>query len=397
MGRGWRVMRGRGWIIPVVLGLIVAGLVLLVPNQPSSSPDHRSDSDAPDGASALYELSSRLGHPTSQLKGSFGLPDKPGIMFVFSPSDPYDGSQARQVAQWVRDGGTLVYADSSIEPTLAAEFNLTNTQEFIGGSAASDSGSAQSTITASTPVFAGVTNLVTTSTIVQTFEPKTDQVPVLRIVVPGRLGGNRAVGMLATLGKGHAFFLGDPLVLCNGLLGKGDNGRFAADLLAFAPASAPVRFDEFHHGAGATSASVNDWVTTPWGAALGWALVVVFIGFLLRGRAFGPPIPILSTRDRSSAEYAAAVGTLLRRARARDLTLKVVADATRRALAERTGLGRGVPADRLGSVLQQRAPALAAELNEADALSAGVSRSESQLLKAARKLHALAYPSAKSK
>ena len=129
-------MRGRGWIIPVVLGLIVAGLVLLVPNQPSNSPDHRSDSDAPDGASALYELSSRLGHPTSQLKGSFGLPDKPGIMFVFSPSDPYDGSQARQVAQWVRDGGTLVYADSSIEPTLATEFNLTNTQEFIGGSAA---------------------------------------------------------------------------------------------------------------------------------------------------------------------------------------------------------------------------------------------------------------------
>ena len=396
-------MRGRGWIIPVVLGLIVAGLVLLVPNQPSNSPDHRSDSDAPDGVSALYELSSRLGHPTSQLKGSFGLPDKPGIMFVFAPSDPYDSIQARQVAQWVRDGGTLVYADSAIDPSLASGSSASPAPRSTSAARRRRQRDAAPVDRhgIGAPVWvAGVTKLVTTSpAIVETFRVPTPAGGALSSASRSRVaaGGNRAVGVLATLGKGHAFFLGDPLVLCNGLLGKGDNGRFAADLLAFAPAGAPVRFDEFHHGAGATSASVNDWVTTPWGAALGWALVVVFIGFLLRGRAFGPPIPILSTRDRSSAEYAAAVGTLLRRARARDLTLKVVADATRRALAERTGLGRGVPADRLGSVLQQRAPALAAELNEADALSAGVSRSESQLLKAARKLHALAYPSAKSK
>jgi hypothetical protein len=390
-------MRGRGWIIPIVLGAIVAVLVLLVPNQPSNSPDHRSDSDAADGTSALFELASRLGHPTSRVQESFGVPDTPGIMFVLSPADPYEGGQARQLAQWVRDGGTLVYADSALDSNLASQFDVSSSEEFLDTSSSSDATQAESTIDAGTPVFDGVTSLRTSATVVGALEPKTNQVPFMRVQVPGRRGGNKALGVVMALGKGRAILMGDPLVFTNGVLGKADNGRFAADILAMAPASAPVRFDEFHHGGGGVSQSFNDWVTTPWGAALAWVLVVVFVGFLLRGRSFGPAIPILSTRDRSSAEYAAAVGTLLRRARARDLTLKVVADATRRALAERTGLGRGVAPDRLGAVLEQRSPALAAELSQAEALSAGVSRSEAQLLRAARKLHALAYPSAKDR
>jgi hypothetical protein len=389
-------MRGRAWIIPVALGLIVVVLVLVVPNQPSSSPDHRSDSDAPDGTSALYEYASRLGHPTARQKGSFNLPDKPGILFVFSPDDPYDQSQARQLAQWVRDGGTLVYADAAIDERLAAEFRVTASESYISGPGA-DSGSRQVTLTAPVPLLDGVSTLVSAPEVAETYAPTTGQVAVLRVGLGSRGGADRVVGILAHEGKGRAFFLGDPILLCNGYLGKADNGRLAADLLAMAPAYAPVRFDEFHHGAGGTSASINDWVTTPWGIALAWALVVIFVGFFVRGRSFGPPIPILSTRDRSSAEYATAVGTLLRRARARDLTLKVIADATRRTLAERTGLGRGVPADRMASVLRQRAPQLAADLGEADAMAPTVSGSESQLLKAARKLHALAYPSAKSK
>jgi hypothetical protein len=387
-------MRGRGWLIPAALGLIVAVLVLLVPNQPSNSPDHRSDSDAPDGASALYELSSRLGHPTSRLKGTFGFADGPGIVFVLSPGDAFDGSQAGRLAQWVRDGGTLVYADSSLDPNLARAFDISSTAEFLDAEPAPDGNPAESTITA-TPFFDGVANLRTNAVIVGFLDPRPGQVAALHF--PGRSPQGSTVGLVARLGRGRAVVLGDPLLLCNGLLGKADNGRFAADVLATAPTGAPVYFDEYHHGAGGTSASFNDWVTTPWGAALAWVLLVVFIGSLLRSRSFGPPIPILSSRDRSSAEYAAAVGTLLRRARARELTLRVVAGATRRALAERTGLGRGIPPDRLDAVLQQRSPTLADELSQADALAPGVAGSESQLLRAARRLHALAYPSAKKK
>src|SRR6202011_6305225 len=90
---------------------------------------------AVDGTSALYEYASRLGHPTARQKGSFNLPDKPGILFVFSPDDPYDQSQARQLAQWVRDGGTLVYADAAIDQRLAAAVRVTASESFVSGSA----------------------------------------------------------------------------------------------------------------------------------------------------------------------------------------------------------------------------------------------------------------------
>jgi hypothetical protein len=339
-----------------------------------------------------------LDHPVSRQKGSFSLPDRPGIMFVFSPDTDFTTAQARDLLQWVRDGGTLVYADAGPDPRLEQAFGLSSAEAFVGGSVTGPEGSTNNArLTVAAPVLDGVTTLESAPDVVNTYSPKPGQVPVLRLQLQGVGEDGRAVGMLETVGKGRAFFLGDPLVLANGYLGKADNGRFAADLLALAPPGAPVRFDEYHHGAGGASASLNDWVTTPWGAALGFSLVVFFLGFLVRGRSFGPPISIASARDRSSAEYASAVGTLLRRARARELTWKVLGDATRRALAERTGLGRSVPPDRVPELLERRAPALAGQLGEADTLAADVAASDGRLLKAARRLHALAYPSAKTR
>jgi hypothetical protein len=116
---------------------------------------------------------------------------------------------------------------------------------------------------------------------------------------------------------------------------------------------------------------------------------------LLRGRAFGPRLPPAGAGVRSAAEYAAAVGSLLHQAGGRALALKVVADATRRALAHQVGLGGGVPLDRLDEVLARRAPALAEQYTTAAAEAERAGRSESTLLAAARRLHDLAYPMAR--
>lgn len=383
-------MRGRAWLIPIALLLVVAVLVLLVPNHPNSSPEHSSDSDAPDGTSALYELSSRLGHPTSRVKDAFSLGDSSGVLFVFSPLAAVSKPQAGELAQWVRDGGTLVYADTRVETSVRDAFGVDAAPEYVGLRPNSDGTAREAPILVTAPVLDGVDQLRSAPQVAAVYTPDLNQVPVLRLD-----DRERVVGILVRLGRGRAFFLGDPLPVCNGFLGKADNGRFAADVLAMAPPGAPVRFDEFHHRLSSASASVNDWVTTPWGAALGWALVVVFLGFFLRARPFGPRVAIVSTRERSSAEHATAVGALLRRARARELTLKMLSDAARRALAERTGLGRGVAPERLAAVLERRAPDLAGELRSADMAAAGAAGSDQALLEAARKLHSLAYPSAK--
>jgi hypothetical protein len=198
-------------------------------------------------------------------------------------------------------------------------------------------------------------------------------------------------------GAGAIVVLSDPQVLANGNLGLADNGHLAADLISLTPAGAPVLFDEFHHGAGGTSPSLTDWVTTPWGAAFGAALLVVYLGLVLRGRAFGPAISLAPARDRSSAEYADAVGTLLRRARARASTLAILDEATRRSLAARVGLSHATPPEQLARVLEQRAPELARDLESAEAAAPGGAGSERALLDAARRLHSLAYPSAEKR
>jgi hypothetical protein len=74
-------------------------------------------------------------------------------------------------------------------------------------------------------------------------------------------------------------------------------------------------------------------MTTAWGAALLWAVLVIFAGVALRARAFGPRLSLQSMRDRSSAEYAEAIGRLLHRTGARAVTLETLVQATRRAIA----------------------------------------------------------------
>src|SRR2546429_9594769 len=137
------------------------------------------------------------------------------------------------------------------------------------------------------------------------FRPTASQVPLLR---------NEAGEVLALrqeVGHGQLVALTDPLILCNGYLGKPDNGRFAADLMAMTPANGRVWFDEFQHGAAAGASTETAWVTTPWGFALLLAVVITFAGLAMLGLAFGPAIPLQACEDRSTAEYAVAVGSPL--------------------------------------------------------------------------------------
>ncbi len=210
-------------------------------------------------------------------------------------------------------------------------------------------------------------------------------------------GGHEPAAFIEHRGRGRVVAISDPQVLGNGNLGQLDNSWLAADLLSLAGPTAPVAFDEYHHGAGGESPSLTAWVTTPWGAMLGLALAVVYVGLLLRGRSFGPPVSLAPARDRSSAEYTEAVGTLLRRARARATTLAMLGEATRRSLAARMGLGHGASPQQLDRVLAARAPDLSRELAEAEADALAGGDSDGALLAAARRLHALAYPSAETR
>ena len=364
-------MRGaRGWLLAAVLSLAIAGLAYLF--QPAQgSPDHSSTSDAADGTSAAVLFAQAVGHPTTEVAGSFTPPPANGLMFVFTPTSPFTADEAARAAAWVRSGGALVYASEQGDPELDRAFGVRRLNAMVGSATAT-----------AEPVLVGVTKVAGADAAIP-LDPASNQVAILRSP------DGFALGYMSPLGSGRVVVLADPLVLCNGYLGKLDNGRLLADLLG--TDRGIVAFDEYHHGLTFSDLSPRAWLLTPWGAGIMWLLVAVFVGLLLRGRGFGPLIPRPAETARADAEWAVAVGELLRRSGARAVTLGVLANASERAVAARTGLPLK-PRERFWNALWVRAPGLAADLAAAETALYSSAGGEADLLKAAQRLHEIAYP-----
>jgi hypothetical protein len=366
------------WLILGGLVVIALGLVALGgPQSGQDSPDHSSASDGKNGTSALRLYAAALGHPSEPLEASFNLPASQGLAFVFTPA-PFSQDEAAQLKSWIRSGAIAVFASEQPDAQLAIEFGINRPTATVPASPAR-----------STSVLAGVGSVVGADR-ARPLEPSASQVPLLR---------DHSGSVLATMtriGSGWLVVLADPLELCNLYIGKADNGRLAADLIGLAQPGSPVLFDEFHHGVAPSSSPVTGWILTGWGAPLAWAILVVFVGLALRGRSFGPNLPLSSGTDRSSAEYARAVGDLLQRTNARALTLQTLDLAARRTLAERLGLRTDPSGRDFSTVLQQRFPQAFIELRAIEERAAAGSLDEPGLLKDARALHELAYPIKKS-
>ena len=367
-------MRGdiRGWMAIGVIGLAVLAAVLIGQQRPDS-PEHSTNSDAANGASAVMLYASAMGHPTHQVTGSFEISDANTMLFVFTPTSPYTSEEADATARWVHDGGVIVYASEQGDPELDTALTVNRFARPVPSDSADANG----------PFLDGVRS-VAGGTFALPFGLGARQVAVLR-------SGGLPIAYEERFGRGLVIALADPLELCNGYLEKADNGRFLADLLGLVPAGAPVVFDEYHHGLTASDITPAAWILTPWGAALLWLIVAIFFGLLLRGRRFGPLVPRPAEASRLDAEWAVAVGELLRRAGARAVTLGVLARASERAVAMQTGLPVE-PRERFWQSLWQRAPDIASDLDSAERALYGSEKSEKDLLAAAQRLHGIAYP-----
>ena len=367
-------MKGaRGWVLLAAVAIVIAAAAyLLQPKQ--DSPEHSSNSDAANGSSAALLYAQVMGHPSSQITGSFVLPSVGSMVIVFTPTSPYTAGEADRARSWVGRGGILVYASERGDAELDRALGVSRYGAPVDGG-----------VYKSTPVFAGVDRVAGGAAGVVPMDPSADQVTFLRTAQ------GFSVGFMKKFGLGYAVVLADPLVLCNGYLEKLNNGRLLADLLGLLSPGAQVAFDEYHHGLTASDFAPQAWLLTPWGAALLWLLVAVFFGLLLRGRRFGPLVGRPAEVARSDAEWSVAVGELLRRSGARAVTLGVLATATERAVAARTGLPLQ-PRERFWNALWVRAPEVAGELAHLESTLHAASADEHELLKAARRLHEIAHP-----
>lgn len=364
-------MRSRPWLLLIAL-LVVAGILVTLRAQQGQDPAwHSSRSDGPQGTSALVLYAAALGRPVSTVEKGFDLPAAPATLFVFDPFTGYSAGDAGRLRDWVERGGTLVYADEQLDGELARTFGIHRSR----GLTASEGAPA-------VPVFAGVRRIGSTA-FVSPLAPAPDQAAVFA-------HGAAALAVVAAVGAGRLVVLADPAVLANGFLGQDDNWRLAAELVEAAPA---VAIDELHHDLG-NAGDQSDWSRQPLGIGLLWAFIAIFGGVALRNRQFGPRLFPGAAGERSSAEHVQAVGRLLSRFGARRLALDMALWATRRALLERTGISRDATPEKLAQALERTAPEIAQEWAAAqhDAHQAALSGSDALLLRAASRLHRLAYP-----
>ena len=347
---------------------------LALPVGASSAGPGDAQDDSPLGISALRSLAEANGHHSNLIADSFRLPAQHGVLFVVEPAVAFSPEDVAALGRWVSDGGTLVYASTAADPVL---------EPLLGLSRLADGAGFETRATAATPLLSGVGSVQMTAA-----SPlgavKGAQVVILRSRTDG------VVGIEAPLGRGHYFALAASGPLTNGDLANADNGILAADLLAAAGTTAEVSFDQFHHAGGGGGGTLA-WMSTPWGISM--LLVVIFglVLLMMRGRVFGPQVPLQPAGDPSSAEFTAAVGAMLRRARARQQTVGGLLAATRAALAHQAGIRGGVDPASFEAALRQRAPTLADELHAVTARAAAV-HDEKSMAEVAAELHRLARP-----
>jgi hypothetical protein len=331
------------------------------------------ESDDPEGASALRQLAEATGHQPTLLRDRFDLPATGGVLFVIEPETAFSATEASRVRDWLADGGVLVYASWQPDSELEAVFDLARSDAAVSGG----------TARVSAPLLAGV-RTVALSAASPFISPSPDQTVFLRTA-------KEPAGIEGHYGKGRYYAIASSLLFSNRMLGVEDNGRLAAELLAAGGPGGAVIFDQFHHGGGAGQSSSLAWIATPWGLAIVLEVLLVFSLLAIRGRAFGPLIPLRAPTDPASTEFTSAVGALLRRARANRQAAGRLLAATRAAVGEQVGVRGGMLGDRLETVLRHRSPALAGDLERATAAADAVVDDPS-FARAAADLHRLAHP-----
>ena len=361
----------RRFLLLAALLLAVGVAVYLRGSPQEDSPEHRTDSDGRNGASAMRQLAQALGHPTVTFEDGFRPDLGSRVVFVLSPTTGFTAGEARQLVDYATGGGVVVYAAENGDPRLDATLHVLRVPTLASGEGRGAG-----------PMLSGV-GRVSGAAAVQPLSPGASQVVVLR----GSHG--EPIAFEERLGQGRVVVLSDPLPLCNGYLDRADNALLASDLVSLAGGGGQVAFDEYHHGMRGPESPLTGWLTTAWSTALTYAVLVVFVGLLLRGRAFGPRLELPGGGDRSSAEHLVAVGRLLRRSRAGSVTAQVLRGAARRELSARHGIAGTGPA--FDGTLRQRAPAEASELEAVEAELARAEGREEALLVAARRLHELVH------
>jgi hypothetical protein len=244
-----------------------------------------------------------LGHRVERRAEPIGALRNVGLAFVLAPDSRLDRVDLRGLADWIKEGGTLVYGVSAFEP--AAEM-------LREGVTLPPLGVRQ--------VFDQEIELV------GDWAPARKLVVQLTVASKTRDGADLARGGRALVfrrGQGRIYVV-DAGVFSNAGLKRGDNALFLAMLAARHAGQRPIVFDEFVHGFGdaVSLLSIAPW---PLRLALFTGALALVVYALATGRRRGPPSPAPEAPRRASIEQIEALAAFYAARNNRSAALQALA------------------------------------------------------------------------
>ncbi|HEV7591254.1 MAG TPA: DUF4350 domain-containing protein [Longimicrobium sp.] len=304
------------WILAALIGLIVLLAVLAGSRRRDVGNDPRPSTfvSAPLGASALRQVLQELKQPLARRLEPFAdAGPLHGPLAVLSPSEPPSPGEVHALAEWVRGGGTLIYAARRGDPTLdSLRLKLHTLARDTGYAELLDRGRAATV--AAGPLTQGVGVV---DGFRRGFEPASASLNHATVLASA---GSVPVVLDFRFGKGRVIAWSDAYPLVNHTLKDSRAAILFARTAADAAKGGTLWFDEYHHGfseGGGTLAGATRFLARQAAGHAALQVTVALLGLLLLfGRRFGAPLPPPPSRRRSPLEHVEALAGAYRQARA---------------------------------------------------------------------------------
>jgi hypothetical protein len=257
------------------------------------------------GARALYLWMEALEYQVERYQpATFTMNRVEGVFWLISPIEFIEEEEAEALSDWVDEGGILILADVPTF-TIGDAFDIEST----------DNEGTDNTLYPTIPwLKAGEGRYQSW----ERYELPDGATPLLADA-DGVVGA-----FLMPYGEGQLWLFPTSEPFTNLALRDPDESAFVESLLAQLPADVTHYFDEYHHGFGSNFAVdleqglLYQMVRTPWGWGILYAVGMMAMWLILRGRRFGRAIPLPNEHLRREAgEYVQGLAWLYRRARLR--------------------------------------------------------------------------------
>lgn len=340
--------RSRDTLVAITLVVIMTLITIIAVAQQvratTVDPPLSTLSNDANGAAALFRWLTALGYgATNNVGESFAIPEESDIVFILEPTEPITAVEWEQLDHWIAEGGTLILAGDDFTSLQAFEhFEVVLRVLFVEGTPTVDTPLTQQPVIPPLPVQDRVRYLDSS---------RTDMVPLLSI---------NGLPIMLTFSQGEGRVILTTLTEPFSNFGLQQPAHAELLLNLFGEPGQRVWFDEWHHGERPSQVVSSNWLQrTPFGRAILYTAVVLFIWLLLRGQNFGRPVPL--QKDivrRSPLEFVTAVANLSRRAGHRQAVLQDSHDRLKRRLAARYRLSPALPDDEFVAKLGSYHPTL---------------------------------------